>query len=303
MKRILGAITLFVVLFGTFSFVYYTSGGLAPDYSFSENRYFDLSRLYALVPAYWLIVSYFQLQRSKIARELLEELSGKTFRVEADWIRYSILVLGSVMGLVYGLWDFRMARDVPVDYQIMENTLKFGNGLVWASNGLLLSWRLYFATHCVRIGRHINIDLHRADQLRPLGRVGSLDVFGVMGILALSPLQSLSSDFRWEYYEAAFAIGIPGAIALFFLPMLGVRQAVRRAKQERLAEVDSQLKALSTGDLSEVNTLLDYRSHLKEVPEWPVDTRLISRVLLYLIVPPLAWVGAAIVERGVDQFF
>ncbi len=27
------------------------------------------------------------------------------------------------------------------------------------------------------------------------------------------------------------------------------------------------------------------------------------RAMLYLVVPPLAWVGAAIVERGVEQFF
>jgi hypothetical protein len=38
-----------------------------------------------------------------------------------------------------------------------------------------------------------------------------------------------------------------------------------------------------------------------QVPEWPFDIGLLARLLLYLILPPLTWVGAALIENLVDS--
>ncbi|MGD8417313.1 MAG: hypothetical protein PVH91_09665 [Pseudomonadales bacterium] len=35
---------------------------------------------------------------------------------------------------------------------------------------------------------------------------------------------------------------------------------------------------------------------------WPLDLSLVSRVAVYLVIPPLAWVGAAVVENVVQRF-
>ena len=51
-----------------------------------------------------------------------------------------------------------------------------------------------------------------------------------------------------------------------------------------------------------LETLLAHRDRLRAVRTWPLSTGLISRVLLYLVIPPLAWAGAAVVERMVDRF-
>jgi len=35
---------------------------------------------------------------------------------------------------------------------------------------------------------------------------------------------------------------------------------------------------------------------------WPLDWRIYSRLAFYVILPPIAWLGAAFVEFGVDRF-
>ena len=34
---------------------------------------------------------------------------------------------------------------------------------------------------------------------------------------------------------------------------------------------------------------------------WPFDTGALTRLSLYLIIPPLTWAGAALIERLVDS--
>jgi len=37
------------------------------------------------------------------------------------------------------------------------------------------------------------------------------------------------------------------------------------------------------------------------VSEWPFDVGVITRLGLYLIIPPLTWIGAVLIERLVDD--
>ena len=54
--------------------------------------------------------------------------------------------------------------------------------------------------------------------------------------------------------------------------------------------------------LQYLNALLDRRSFLRSVHTWPLDLESASRVAFYLVIPPLAWVGAALVEMFVTSF-
>ena len=70
-----------------------------------------------------------------------------------------------------------------------------------------------------------------------------------------------------------------------------------------MAELQARIDATPPDDILTVESLLSHRDRVAQAPEWSTDTRGFSRAAFYLIVPPLAWVGAAIVEKGVDQFF
>jgi hypothetical protein len=44
-----------------------------------------------------------------------------------------------------------------------------------------------------------------------------------------------------------------------------------------------------------------YRRQIADVPEWPVSAGSASRVLFYVVIPPLAWVAAALVQNLVSN--
>ena len=46
--------------------------------------------------------------------------------------------------------------------------------------------------------------------------------------------------------------------------------------------------------------LLILRREVLSAPEWPFDTTTMGRLALYLIIPPLTWIGAALIEIVVD---
>ena len=52
------------------------------------------------------------------------------------------------------------------------------------------------------------------------------------------------------------------------------------------------------GDLAPV---LIYRREIAEASEWPFDMSVMGRLALYLIIPPLTWIGAALIEILIDS--
>jgi hypothetical protein len=52
--------------------------------------------------------------------------------------------------------------------------------------------------------------------------------------------------------------------------------------------------------LEKINNLLDHRQHMRRVSDWPLDIGALSRLGFYLIIPPLTWIGAALIENIVD---
>jgi hypothetical protein len=48
--------------------------------------------------------------------------------------------------------------------------------------------------------------------------------------------------------------------------------------------------------------LLAYRREIRAISEWPFDLGSATRFGLILVIPPLTWIGAALVERLLDAF-
>jgi len=296
----LGAL-LVTFLYAIYRYVYVAVGGVPDGAAFSAERYQDSILLYALIPGYFLAASGFCRSRSDVAYARLSEgLASRDAYAHDLFVRPRWVLAGALAGLVYGVMDMASSGETR-NAVILEWTLKIGNGAVWASIGAIFSWRFCYARLFQRMGDAVRVNLLNMESLKPLGRVASFDVFVVMGAMAMMPLQSFSSDFNWEYYQAGFAFGIPAALAFLILPQLGAHRNIRRAKQQKLRELEGQITATRVQDIGILEPLLAHRDRIEDLPEWPIDTRTLSRAVLYLIVPPLAWVGAAIVERGVEQ--
>jgi hypothetical protein len=55
-------------------------------------------------------------------------------------------------------------------------------------------------------------------------------------------------------------------------------------------------------DYATIAPLLIYRREIGRISDWPMDINVVTRLGLYLIIVPLTWVGAALIENAVDMF-
>jgi len=215
-----------------------------------------------------------------------------------------VLVTAAVAGVLFGAMQFGEVLFSHADELrlLPDATLIVGNTLLWMVAALLMVSRVRDAHAMRRLGRHIDIDLHNLGRLRPVGRAAIRDVLVVMGALAFMPLQSLDAEFRWVNYQTGLIFGMISAAVLFYLPVSGVHKGVRAAKLDRLSRLEDRIDATDAEDVATLEPLLAHRDRIAHLPTWPVDLSIVSRVGFYLIIPPLAWVGAAVVEMLVQGY-
>lgn len=178
---------------------------------------------------------------------------------------------------------------------------------------VLLSQALLFR----RIGRELS-DIHLFDvrPLKPFSRAGLRTALFYSASLAIVLVGH--TDVRpgavWiPTYAiwAAFLLWTPAGLALALLPVWGVHRRVQAEKAAELdrirAAMDGVPNALEASSMAahakELRgiALLDYRERVEAVREWPFDASGLRRLALYLLIPPLGWLGGALVERGIDR--
>ena len=81
-----------------------------------------------------------------------------------------------------------------------------------------------------------------------------------------------------------------------------MRGNIRDRKAERIAALQAKLDLVDRDDVVAIELLSAHIDRLRGLSNWPVDLRLATRIFAYVISPPLAWVGAALVENLVDRF-
>jgi hypothetical protein len=184
------------------------------------------------------------------------------------------------------------------------------------SVGPLLVWIFMFcAIHALvdnaRIFRElagaVQLDLLDSSPVTPFGRMAVTSTLVVIGSQALFPIMWLGGDNNpWT--------SIPGllltSLALFY-PFFAVvwplHQRIRATKREELARLANELRvrrAVSENPALDpaLSPLLVYRREIASAPEWPFDISIVARFGLYLVIVPLTWIGAALIENVVDLF-
>ncbi len=181
---------------------------------------------------------------------------------------------------------------------------------IWA----LLTTEIFFLINNVRVfarlaKNHVRVDLLNTVALRGFSRVAVYSTLILMGALAGFPLLLLET-------ETNYVTALPGFMATFFpmlfiflIPLLPIRKRIKNSKAQELNAIQNRINQLTQGDdnlvenretLSQLQPLLDYRREIRHVAEWPFDSPALFRLLFYLFIPPLTWVGAALIERLVD---
>jgi len=93
------------------------------------------------------------------------------------------------------------------------------------------------------------------------------------------------------------------------MPLRGIRRRIRETRTAALQQLDARYDAISRDgltsaepqQLSAMDTLLDMRERVAQAPGWPMDLAGVRRILLYVVLPPLTWAAAALVEMLIDS--
>ena len=161
-----------------------------------------------------------------------------------------------------------------------------------------------------QMGHRMHIDLLHSPSLLAVAQLAIMSTLSVIGAQILFVFLILDSQAGWLDILPGFLATMIPMLLLFFLPVWPLHKRLQHAKREELAIVNRELRRVrpqplttleDTQHLDEVNRLLVYRREIQQVSEWPFDMPALTRLGLYLILPPLTWVAAALIENLVNS--
>lgn len=187
----------------------------------------------------------------------------------------------------------------------------------WSTALWLIARVIADVTALRRLGEHcVVIDLMRIEPLVAFSRYGLQLTSLVVGIIALWAISAVvlsavltpgGTDTSGQIVLFMLVIYLGITLAAFVYPQLGIRRNMRRQKQRVAEQITGQLPvaqhgALDTDTADQLAALLAVRTHIQSLPDWPIGQHTRIRLALYLFIPLLSWVAAALVEELVSRF-
>ena len=193
---------------------------------------------------------------------------------------------------------------------------------VWSAAMVLYFGFLAFQAYAYTLSTALSMRRVVRDELelRPFGSAAfsPLFRFGLRGVLffVVLPMMSFSAIAAFTggaYATLLFFMVLNAAFATVML-VLPTQPLVERVREWRTAEL-GRVEAAIAGDrraldgsplgtqLSRVDVvgLLLYRREVTDLRALPFDGGAFARFALYVLLPPMSWVAAALVERWVDK--
>lgn len=278
---------------------------------------------FSLVIAYIVpVFSYITEKAQEAMRELrpLLDLDQENFELTynrlsavSPWIIALQLAGGAIMGGIhYTSLQGSLANALGgLTSSINNLTSGAGTLLTWMVMTSVIYMLVQQAVIFARLGgRSVHATPFNVRSLAPFARVSISASLSTIGALALFPLIGLEGgiDLR-EILPGAIALIAP-LVAMFLLPVWPLHSRLAASKQRNLVQVDRLVNqsldanGFIDGDAPQtarLHLLLTYRRELETCATWPFDVSNFGRLALYMIIPPLTWVAAALIENLVDS--
>lgn len=238
----------------------------------------------------------------------IQDWRRSIYRKSPAWLAV-VLGIGAAAGIVHNALLYRFET---LDWGLLATApgiaIALGTLVIWVVMTIVITSLIDNAAMLARAARCCRVDLLNTARLRPFATVAVISTLAIIGAQAAFPIMTLGGDTEWvAYIPGLLATGIP-MLLLAAMPVWPVHQRIAQARRQALAEVDRRIATLGRPDpaapesLQPLAPLLTYRRELRELSEWPFDFGVLTRLGLYLIIPPFTWVGAALIENVVDAF-
>jgi hypothetical protein len=209
-------------------------------------------------------------------------------------IAHNILLAGSPTMLLQRLQSLPAAATV------------LGAELVWIVMMCVVPALLDNARLFNRLSAYTQIILIDTSPLTAFARVAVASTLALIGAQAAFPV-------LWVAPANNAVAMIPGLLAtatpmffLFALPIWPVHRALAAAKSRELKRINEQLRSMQstvdvTNRVAPLNELLIYRREITQVSEWPFNAGVATRLVLYLVIPPLTWIAAGLIDVMIER--
>ena len=277
---------------------------------------------FSLIIAYIVPVFGFITAKAQEALEALRPILDMTDvqyqhsrrRLDSASLRLTLgsLVWGTLAGFAH-LSFIRGSLSATIDSMLsgFPGALTTGGTLmVWVVMTTVILMLLQQAIVFGRLGGdYARVSLLNTRNLLPFARVSIISSLAVLGALALFPLINVESGLDLKESVPGAVIILGPLVIMFIIPVWPLHQRLVQLKQQELSGLQERIEAALAGssgvnlESAQIDTLLpllNYRREITQISTWPFDVGNITVLLFYLIIPPLTWVGAALVENLVN---
>jgi len=177
-----------------------------------------------------------------------------------------------------------------------------GSTLTWVVLTLVIFALIDNARLFNRLARRVRLNPLNPERLHPFALVAVLSTLALVGAQAAFPILIFDATDAISFLPGLVATMVP-MFVLAVLPVWPLHVRLRAAKRELLADVNARISLSPQGGIGDVVALaplLTWRREVAALPDWPFDTGIVGRLVLYLIIPPLTWVGAALIQHVVE---
>ncbi len=272
---------------------------------------------FCVILAYIVPIFHLITERTQQAFQLIEPILRSDETRNGTWSQRisvkpqkwntSVLLLGLAAGAIHN-WLLWPPVDLPTLLTYPAGLLSiFSTMLVWVVMMTVVAGLLDNALLFNRLGKQVEVNLLNAKSLTPFATVAVSSTLALVGAQAAFPLLMYESEAnQLAFIPGMIMTGIP-MVWMFFLPIWPVHRRLLGAKRDEIGRVTSeigtlgQLEANQSRNYEQLNPLLIFRREIGQVSEWPFDITVMGRLMLYLIIPPLTWIGAAFIEILIDS--
>ena len=278
----------------------------APWYFSSGQAFIGMTLLVTLMPAYIGAIGIYGYRRSLEIAQVADSIHGTDLTQLVLTVPWKLIIFAGSAGILYAIF-FNIPNQGWLDFRLetpTELVIAFGQALIWLVFFCFIALLLRIARGFNHASRSVSIDIFEPTNLRPFAQLGLLDVLLFSGGLALSTVQSLDLSFRAENYTNSLAVAVPAMLYLAIYPMWAIHKRMQAMKTAQLRELDNRISSASKGleidNINQLEILLQRRERVADCATWPIDIAILQRFLFSFIIPPLAWIGAALVESVID---
>ncbi|MFK8053794.1 MAG: hypothetical protein AB8F65_12580 [Woeseiaceae bacterium] len=280
------------------------------------GRFFagSTSSFFVAIVAYIVPVFHFITEKTHQAITDLERyLPGATRvaelhnRIERKPVRWVLRVL--MIGFVFWLLQSYLLAGSwrAMWFYITDNYVSFvmsaGPLLVWLTMTLSMSALADNARVLRDVAKTMDLDILDTASFQPLGKIAVYSTLVILGAQALLPIMWINGPISPWTTLPAVVVFTPLLLMTLLRPVLPLRKRLRQQKSRLVAQAQAKLNEArqQSPDLSDrTMALVSYRNAIGMLPEWPFDNNAVARFIVYVVIVPLTWSGAALIEMLIN---